>query len=106
LEPSQQQIPPDAQRSPDGNYWLDTTINDWRPVPGSAADTGAAAATAAAGAAAGGQGQKTGTATQQGAVRPEDKMPISELSLEVADTAEVPAIEGSEGTEHAGEGLA
>ena len=38
--PTQKQMPDNAEKSPDGLYWLDTDINDWRPVPGGAADTG------------------------------------------------------------------
>ena len=39
------QMPPDAQKSPDGNYWWDGS--DWQPVQGAAA-AGAASATAGA----------------------------------------------------------
>jgi hypothetical protein len=42
------QMPDGAQLSPDGHYWLETGTNEWRPVPGGAADTAAAPAAAPA----------------------------------------------------------
>lgn len=38
MEPSPQQVPPDAQRSEDGHYWWDTTANEWKPVAGAQGD--------------------------------------------------------------------
>jgi hypothetical protein len=41
------QMPDGAQLSPDGNYWLDTTSNEWKPVPTNAATATAGANTGA-----------------------------------------------------------
>lgn len=115
------QMPDGAQLSPDGNYWLDTSTNEWRAVPGGAADTASNAAATAAGTAAAGAAEQT----EQEKARVQAGLPADKTQLtdehraqyvpegtvdagedQIGGEAQVVAMQEQEGGEHEGEGVA
>lgn len=81
------EMPAGAQVSEDGYYWWDEDGNQWQPIeqtaPAGAESTGEAGT---------GTGERTGTATAEGAERPADAQPVSEMSLEEVAQGDAPEL--------------